>query len=172
MTMVEQFRTERVPTARLHPAPHNPRLIRDARFEQLKRSLAADPEMLEARPIIALPSGEVVAGNMRLRAALALGWDVVPCITVDLDARRAREWMLKDNNAWGEWQEDDLAALVYDLGRQGTELDLLGFDDGELERLVSLSGGGPDIPIPDDSREYDEDIPTQHECPKCGYAWN
>jgi ParB-like chromosome segregation protein Spo0J len=54
----------------------------------------------------------VICGNQRLRAAKALGWDSIPCIFVDLDERRAREWMLRDNNSYGEWIEDDLAPFA------------------------------------------------------------
>jgi hypothetical protein len=125
----------------LYEAPHNPRTIDPARFEQLKRSLEADPEMLRARPVIALPSGEVVAGNMRLRAVRELGWATVPTVYAELDDRRAREWMLRDNNEFGSWADDDLGALLASLGDAGADLSLLGFEDGELERLLGAVGG-------------------------------
>jgi len=144
-----------VPTASLHPAPWNPRLIRDPRFEQLCRSLADDPAFLWRRPILATVTGEVMAGNMRLRAAQHLGWLEVPAILDDIPERLARERALKDNNQWGEWQEDDLAALVYDLGQQGGDLSLLGFDDKELTRLLDSVGalGEGDDAIPEPPAE-------------------
>lgn len=131
------MQAQHVEIARLRPAPHNPRTIDKARFEQLKRSLLADPEMLEARPVIALPNGEIVAGNMRWRAAEALGWPTIPTIYADLDERRAREWLVRDNNGFGTWQEDDLAELLYGLKESGSDLDLLGFESAELDRLLA-----------------------------------
>jgi hypothetical protein len=53
---------------RLHESPVNPRSITDEAFDRLKLALVEAPEMLQARPLIALPTGEVICGNMRLRA--------------------------------------------------------------------------------------------------------
>ena len=46
-----------VPLAELRPHPGNPRRITDARLAQLGRTLEAEREMLQARPLIALPDG-------------------------------------------------------------------------------------------------------------------
>lgn len=59
--------------ADLCPWPENPRRIRQERFADLKQTLAADREMLWARPLIALPDGTVICGNQRLLAAVELG---------------------------------------------------------------------------------------------------
>ena len=67
-----------LPVSSLREHEGNPRRITRDRLEQLKRNLAADPGMLRARPVIALPDGRVVAGNMRLRAAVELGWETIP----------------------------------------------------------------------------------------------
>jgi DNA modification methylase len=142
-------RTERVPISRLHPAPWNPRILRDARFKSLCASLQADPEFLDLRPILATADGTVYGGNQRLRAAMHLGWIEVPAIIADIPERLARERARKDNNNWGEWQEDDLAALVYDLGQQGADLAALGFDDKELTRLLDSVGALGDDAIPE-----------------------
>ena|SRR5215467_1203940 len=125
-----------VPIDSLTPSPHNPRKIERARFDQLKRSLAADELMLQARPVIALPDGTIVAGNMRWRAAVELGWSKIPCVTVDLDRERARVWMLRDNQAYGEWDQPPLAALLAELRDASIDLDLTGFDERELQRLL------------------------------------
>ena len=142
---------KRLPLDRLRPAPGNPRRISGERLEALKRSLAADPEMLEARPLVALPDGVVVCGNMRLLAARELGWETIPVVTVELDPERARLWMLRDNQEYGEWEEQALAALLAEMSE--LELDLSGFSGAEVDRL--LAGGrftalDPDLvpPVP------------------------
>lgn len=120
----------------LHESSDNPRRIAPARLAQLMRSLAADPQMLDARPVIALPDGTIVAGNMRFRAAVELGWSSIPCVTVDLDAERARVWMLRDNQSYGDWELPSLSALLLDMQANDVDLDLAGFDERELKRLL------------------------------------
>jgi DNA modification methylase len=149
------------PLLSLHPAPDNPRKITPERLEQLKRSLEADREMLAVRPLIALPDGTVVCGNQRLRAAQALGWESIPAVFVDLDERRAKEWMLRDNNAFGEWEKDDLATLLDSLRAEGADLDLVGFDERELQQLLDSLGKQGGLTDPDDVPPL-PDEPTTH----------
>lgn len=124
-----------VPIDELHASPENPRKITPARLAQLKRSLEADPLMLSARPVIALPDGTVVAGNMRWLAARELGWSEIPTVTVDLDPERARLWMLRDNQGYGDWEQQQLSELLADM-QASVDLDLAGFTDAELHRLL------------------------------------
>jgi len=46
-------------------------------------------------------------------------------------------------------------------------MDLTGFDAAGLEELMTAAPPGPDS-FP----EVDENIETEHQCPKCGYAWS
>lgn len=123
------------PVAKLRLHPENPRRITPARLEDLKRALADDPGMLDARPLIALPDGTVIAGNQRLRAARALGWETIPTAYVDLDERTARLWMLRDNNPYGAWDEVALAEIIAGIGE--IDLSLTGFDTADLDRLLA-----------------------------------
>lgn len=138
---------------RLHPWPENPRTIRPERLEQLKQALAEDPAMLWARPLLALPDGTVIGGNQRLLAAQQLGWERIPVLTVDLDETRARLWALRDNNAYGEWDEPALAELLEELQTDGVDLALAGFADSDLDRLLEGFGAivdpdeAPDMPV-------------------------
>jgi hypothetical protein len=116
--------------------PDNPRLIRPERLAQLKQALAADPAMLWARPLLALPNGTVIAGNQRFLAAVELGWQTIPALIVDLDSRRARVWALRDNKSYGEWDEPALAEILADLQGDGTDLALAGFVGRELVRIL------------------------------------
>jgi len=113
----------------------NPRKISAERLEALKRSLEEDRDMLRARPLIALPDGRVVCGNQRLRAAQELGWAAIPTVFVDLDDARARLWVLRDNNSYGEWG-DTLPAFLAELATEGVELELTGFSPQDLDRLI------------------------------------
>ena len=125
------------PLEQLRLWPENPRTIAPARLEQLKQALSDDREMLQARPLLALPDGTVIAGNQRLRAALELGWDTIPVITVELDWDRARLWALRDNNLYGDWDEPALAAVLADLAADGVELALTGFAERDINHILS-----------------------------------
>lgn len=122
--------------AELRGWDRNPRRIKPARLEQLKAMLVSSPEMLKARPLICLPDGTVIAGNQRLAAAQALGWESIPAVFVDLDEATAIEWAFRDNNPAGE-SDDDLAALLLaDLAERGRALDMTGFAPSELSALL------------------------------------
>jgi hypothetical protein len=126
-----------LPLTELRPWPENPRSIRPDRLADLKKALEADPDMLKARPLIALPTGTVICGNKRLLAAQELGWHSLPVITVDLDWQRARLWALRDNNSYGDWNETALAELLSELEVEGVELALTGFADRDLDRILA-----------------------------------
>ena len=138
----------------LQPAPWNPRTISDERFQNLCRSIESDPEFLRHRPVLAQADGTIYAGNMRYRAAQHLGHTTIPAVVEDVSDQLARERALRDNAQWGEWAEDDLAALLRSLGEQGSELSLLGFDDRSLQQLLDrlergVTQGDPDaVPEP------------------------
>lgn len=97
-----------IATNRLRTSPSNPRAIRENKMEQLMRSIAEDPELMEARPLLVNDRMEVLAGNQRLRACVALGWAEVPCIVVDWDEAKQKRAMIKDNISAGEWDWDTL----------------------------------------------------------------
>jgi ParB-like chromosome segregation protein Spo0J len=86
----------------LRPAPWNPRSIKDERFQNLCRSIAADPGFLWLRPVLATEDGAIFGGNMRYRAAHHLGWETIPAILVDIPEQLAQERGLRDNGSWGE----------------------------------------------------------------------
>jgi DNA modification methylase len=144
---------QEVSLEKLRPWPGNPRSIKPQRLEQLQRALEADPEMLWARPLIALPDGTVICGNQRLLAARGLGWKAAPVVSVDLDEKRARLWALRDNNTYGDWDEPALAELLAELQVEGIELALTGFSGGEIDRILA---GIPTLANPDDA----PDLPT------------
>src|SRR3989337_1774475 len=76
-----------VPLDRLHPASWNPRTISDERFQNLCRSIQADPEFLWRRPVLSQADGTIYAGNMRFRAAQHLGMETIPAIVEDVAAQ-------------------------------------------------------------------------------------
>lgn len=101
------------------------------------RSIEAEPGMLYARPVVALPDGTIIAGNMRWRACKELGRATVPAVRVDLDDERAKLWLLRDNNEYGEWEDEALATLLAELQAADVDLDLSGFGADAIDALLA-----------------------------------
>lgn len=97
--------------------PPNPRLIKDEKFEALKKSLTDDPEMLDLRELIIYPNPDekgtyvVIGGNMRYNAAKELGLSELPCkiLPESTPVEKMRSFIIKDNIAYGEWDMDLLS---------------------------------------------------------------
>ena len=89
--------------------PNNPRTIKEEKFEKLVRSIQTFPEMLEARPIVVNPDMIVLGGNMRLKAAKAAGLTEAPVYVATWEESKAKEFIVKDNVGFGEWDWDILA---------------------------------------------------------------
>jgi len=100
----------RRPIKSIKANPNNPRLIKDERFQKLVQSIKDFPEMLELRPIVVNAAGVVLGGNMRLKACHAAGLTEVPVIAAEsLTEAQEREFVIKDNVGFGDWEWDALA---------------------------------------------------------------
>lgn len=101
---------QRVAVSKLRANPKNPRLIKDEKFQKLVQSIKDFPEMLELRPIVVDGDWMVLGGNMRLKACQAAGLKEVPvAIAADLTPDQQREFIIKDNVGFGEWEWNALA---------------------------------------------------------------
>lgn len=98
-----------IETNKLKTNPNNPRAIRKDQLDKLVKSLQEFPEMLEARPIVVDPDFVVLGGNMRLKAAQLAGLTEVPVYVASWEEAKHKEFIIKDNLAFGEWDWDMLA---------------------------------------------------------------
>jgi ParB-like chromosome segregation protein Spo0J len=90
--------------------PNNPRIIKDDKFKKLVQSIKDFPEMLNLRPIVVNGDMVVLGGNMRLKACKEAGLKEVPIIKAeDLTEDQQREFIIKDNVGFGEWDWDEIA---------------------------------------------------------------
>lgn len=117
-----------VSIAEIKPNPSNPRLIKDDKFERLVQSLKDFPEMANVRPIVVNQDMVILGGNMRFKAMKEAKWKQVPVEIVDWDEAKQREFIIKDNVGFGEWDWDDLAN-----NWDAEELDKWGLDVPEFE---------------------------------------
>lgn len=94
--------------------PKNPRIIKDSKFEKLKKSIEDNPEMLGMREVLVYPHGlkyVIIGGNMRFQACKDLGFTEIPCKVLDKDttSEQLRAITIKDNVGFGEHDWDLLA---------------------------------------------------------------
>lgn len=110
MDQVIQKETKKV--SELHNWEKNPRSINKKDFERLKKQIQ---ELGQYKPLLVTQDGEVIGGNMRLRAYKELGIDDiwVSVVTPKDDAEKLK-YALSDNDRAGFYDEDLIANLIPD----------------------------------------------------------
>lgn len=113
--------------------PDNPRLIKDYKYQKLVRSLKDFPKMLELRPIVVNKDMVILGGNMRYRASVDAGLKEVWIKIAELTPEQEKEFIIKDNSSFGEWDWDTLANEwdIQELKDWGLDLPTVYFDDDE-----------------------------------------
>lgn len=112
----------------------NPRLIKGDKFKKLVKSIQEFPEMLELRPIVVDENMIVLGGNMRLKACKEAGLKEVWIeIAENLTEAQKKEFIIKDNVGFGEWEWDMLANEWDAMELTDWGLDGFPFEDEVLE---------------------------------------
>ena len=126
--------------------PNNPRIIKDDKFAKLVQSLKDLPEMATVRPIVVNADMVVLGGNMRLKAMKEAGWKEAPVEVVNWDEEKQRQFIIKDNVGFGEW-DWDMIANEWDA----EQLEEWGLDIPTFEQEVTeLEAEEDDYEIPDE----------------------
>jgi hypothetical protein len=89
--------------------------------------------MLELRPIVVNKDMVILGGNMRYRASMDAGLKEVWIKIAELTPEQEKEFIIKDNSSFGEWDWDTLANEwdIQDLKEWGLDLPTVYFDDDE-----------------------------------------
>ena len=123
-----------LPIGKIKANPNNPRTIKDDKFFKLVQSLKDLPEMAKVRPVVVNQDMVVLGGNMRLKAMKEAGWKEAPVEIVDWDEEKQRQFIIKDNVGFGEWDWEMLANEWDAEQLDDWGLDIPAFDDPkELE---------------------------------------
>jgi len=113
-----------------------------------KNDAAVDRMMASIRefgfkiPVLALSNGEVVDGHLRLKGARKLGITEVPVILCDeWTEAQVKTFRLTVNSSatWADWDYELLSLELLDLKELDLDLKLTGFNDQDLEHLLSAS---------------------------------
>lgn len=146
--------------------PKNPRVLRDAKFQKLKKSLQEFPDMLAKRPIVVDETNTILGGNMRFRALQDIygkNGEIPDEWVTRADGwteEQKAQFVIKDNAAFGEWDWDALANEwnADDLADWGVDFPADWGDDPTDDI------GETDISVKDnDGKEIT--------CPKCNFKW-
>jgi len=144
---MHQLTLENWPIARLIEYARNPR----------KNDHAVDKMASVIReygfriPIIAMSTGDVVDGHMRLKAARKLGMETVPVLLADdLTPAQIKAFRLLANRSatWADWDDELLGLEMAELQEAGFDLELTGFTEEEWDELNV--GDGSDEGLTDD----------------------
>lgn len=135
---------ETVSINQIKPNPNNPRIVKDDKFKKLVQSIKDFPQMLNIRPIVVNDDMIVLGGNMRLKACKEAGLTELPIIKASqLTEDQQREFIIKDNLGYGEWDWQMIAA------------------EWNAEQLIEWGMDVPDFKTEAEAQEDDYEMPEQ-----------
>jgi hypothetical protein len=137
---------ELVKISKVIPNENNPRFIKDQKFKKLVKSIKDFPEMLKLRPIVVNKDMIVLGGNMRLKACAEAGLKEVYILKADeLTEQQEREFIVKDNVGFGEWDWDAL----------GNEWNSVQLEDWGMDNWQNMDDieTSDDFSLPDGDKE-------------------
>jgi DNA modification methylase len=129
-----EIEIKRWPIARLFPSPTNPRIHSPEQIEQIARSIQ---QFGFVNPILVGDDHQIIAGEGRFRAAVALKMREIPVVVLrHLSDVQRRALAIADNRLAQNagWDEQRLREQLVSLRDEEFNLDLLGFDEQELAR--------------------------------------
>ena len=167
-------RIEMWPIDKLQPYERNARTHSPEQVAQLAASIQ---EFGFTAPILVDGDDGILAGHGRLEAARELGLEQVPVVVLDhLSPEQKRAYVIADNKLAlnAGWNMDLLQQEVMSLNLADFDLDLLGFDEKELSRLLDPEGIDEPTKDYEGAEEFSEDefSEFEHQCPRCGFEFN
>jgi ParB-like chromosome segregation protein Spo0J len=127
---------ESVETVDIALLKHHPRNANNGDVEAIKNSLAVNGWY--GSVIVNKRSNHILAGNHRVMAAKALGWETVPVTWIDVDAKQELRILMADNRTTRLGQDDDakLADILSELAATEIGLDGTGYSPQDLDALI------------------------------------
>ena len=136
--MITTERFEKVGIDKLIPYARNARTHSKEQILQLRASIR---EFGFINPVLIDKDYTVIAGHGRIQAAKEEGYEELPCVFVEhLTDAQKRAYILADNRLAlnAGWDEEMLSIELSELQGFDFDLSLLGFDDAELGKLLSV----------------------------------
>ncbi|MRN56821.1 transcriptional regulator [Paenibacillus monticola] len=168
-----------IPITEINAAAYNPRVDfqpGDPEYEKLRRSL---DEFGYVDPIVwNEQTGNMVGGHQRYKILVnEQGCTELAVSVVNLEPGRERLLNLALNKVSGRWDDEALAHLLSELQEAGADLNLSGFDSGEIDQLLKDFTEPLDDQLGDfQNRELDvsdfDESQFDCKCPRCGFVFN
>jgi hypothetical protein len=165
---------ERVALADVRPHPRNYQTHPEQELAHLMHSLTTHGVY---RNVVIAREGTLLAGHGVVEAARRLGYTHLSMKRLDIapDSPRALQVLVGDNEIVRDAQrnEEALLVLLQELSQEDPTLLIgTGFDEATLDLLMQSQALTPEAVPPEEFPSYDENIPVEHTCPRCGYAWS
>jgi DNA modification methylase len=148
---IKFYKTEIVAIDKIRPNDWNPNSMDARMFAVLIKNIETEGFI---EPVIITKDSVIVNGEHRWRALQQMGEKAISVVRLDLKSTdpRAKLESLALNEIHGDFIEEKLAAVLADLETTEVDLDLSGFDENALEKLLKMSNASP--------IEDEEEIPT------------
>jgi ParB-like chromosome segregation protein Spo0J len=130
------MKIELMPVRDLRPYANNARTHSKKQLRQIARSIE---KFGFCNPVLIDNGNQIIAGHGRVEAAKLLGIDAVPtCRLSHLSEADKRAYILADNKiaSAAGWYRELLALELQGLIDLGVDLELTGFDMGEIDLLL------------------------------------
>ncbi len=140
------YKYKQVKTADLIPYATNSRTHDD---EQVNQIAASINEWGFTNPVLIDEKNILIAGHGRILAAKKMGIDLIPCIVLDgLTEAQKKAYVIADNQLAlnAGWDVDMLRLDVETLKDLEFDVQLLGFDEDVINKLVDIDAELPELP--------------------------
>jgi ParB-like chromosome segregation protein Spo0J len=157
---------ERRSIEKLIPYARNSRTHSDAQVAQIAASIK---EWGWTMPILVDEQGGIIAGHGRVLAARSLGHKDVPVVIASgWSETKKRAYVIADNKLAlnAGWDSDMLLIEIEELKKSNFEMELLGFNAEDLEKIISDNNFEPGTE--EDQGKLDQLEPKWIDCPHCG----
>lgn len=144
----------------LNPAEYNPRedlQPEDKEYQKLKKSIQefgyVDPVIFNER------TGRIVGGHQRLKVLKELGYETIQAVVIDIEEQKEKALNIALNKISGRWDEAKLKDLLIDIDTGEFDIELTGFDENEVEKLINKF-----VDVEEEKPEYEfaEELLEEH----------
>jgi hypothetical protein len=156
----------RVPASQLRPNPKNWRTHPQEQADAL-RGVLAEVGIADACIAREMPDGSLMLLDGHLRTE-TLGGELVPVLVLDVNEEEADKILatLDPLAAMADMNTAKLNDLINSLDITSEGMQSI------IDTLILPGESIESVESPEDFKEFDEQIETSHECPKCGYRWS
>lgn len=151
----------------------NPRIIEPDTIDAVAKSIK---KFGFQQPIVLNKDNIIIVGHTRVLAAVKLGLKKIPVIKTDLSEADAKAYRITDNKLHenGKWNYELLSYEIKGLEEMNFDMNLLGFDDNEIEFFLNPEEFNAQKDknkgvIEFSEKEFDN---FQYKCPKCGFEFD